>query len=254
MAVFEELFPLITSTIAINTASAVESWNKANALEYPTPPPMKVSVIVPAWHEPRDLLEISLKSLKKQNVVYSYPEMFEFIFVGCEGDDLSVPEKLGYKILCAPRGKLKARHLGTESSSGGIIVSADADSYFPPNWLNLMLLPFHESGVVGTTSTTWHEGAEVFLYLPLNLYYSTKMTGRGCAYLKDAYYKVGGFRLYYDELYEKTRDPGVMMEEEEFGFMKRLRSIGKVVLVDAPVVHLGEPKGRGLHYFEGSFF
>jgi hypothetical protein len=31
------------------------------------------------------------------------------------------------------------------------------------------------------------------------------------------------------------------------GFKKRLEKVGRVVYVNAPVIHMGSPSGRGLH-------
>jgi len=234
------------SYLALNSITAAESYRRVHSREKPIKPPSTVSVIVPAWREPPELLEKSLSSLKEQTVVKYYPELFEFIFVGCEGVDLRIPFNYGFKILCTPRGKLRARHIGICSAAGDIIVAVDADSYYPPNWLNLMLRPFHDSDVIATTSTTWQGPLEMFVALPKLLIFNNKMSGRGSAFYKWAYFAVGGFDLNADERYLETRDINILIAEEEINFKRKLEKIGKVVLVDAPVVHLGVKPGRGL--------
>ena len=193
----EWLVALLTagSFLTANTLSAYSSLRRVYKYEEPTRPPRTVSIVAPGWHEPSVLLDISLSSLKQQSVVQRYPELFEFIFVGCEGVDLDIPAKYGYRILCAPRGKLYARHTGIMNAQGEIIVAVDCDSFYPPNWLNLMLKPFHDPNVVGVTSTTWQGGLEPLIALPKLVEYSDRMSGRGSAFLKDAYIKTDVFKL-----------------------------------------------------------
>jgi cellulose synthase/poly-beta-1,6-N-acetylglucosamine synthase-like glycosyltransferase len=232
---------LTGSFLAANAFSAHHSLKRVYAYERPTRPPYSVSVIAPGWHEPDKLLETSLSSLKQQSVVQEFPELFDFTFVGCEGANLNIPTNYGYRVLCAPRGKLNARHVGIMNAHGDLIVSVDCDSYYPPNWLNLMLKPFNDRSVVGTSSTTWQERWEYLTALLKLGEYSNRMSGRGSAFLKSAYIATGGFNLNIDQ-----RDILTLLMEEEVGFKKRLERVGKVVLVDAPVIHLGGTSKRGL--------
>jgi glycosyltransferase involved in cell wall biosynthesis len=176
--------------------------------------------------------------------VQHYPDLFEFIFVGCEGVDLNIPASLGYKILCAPRSKLYARHTGIVNSKGDIIVSVDCDCFYPPNWLNLVLQPFHDADVVGVSTTTWQGNWEYFVSLLKLAEYSNRMSGRGSAFLKAAYFRTGGFNLGINQ-----RDIKTLLYEEEVNFKQRLERVGRVVLVDAPMIHLGGTARRGLHVY-----
>jgi cellulose synthase/poly-beta-1,6-N-acetylglucosamine synthase-like glycosyltransferase len=231
--------------LTLNNIKKNYDFNKVFSYEDPIQPPYTVSVIAPAWHEPDDLLRISLSSLKHQTVVQHYPKLFEFIFVGCEGVNLNIPAELGYRILCAPRGKLNARHVGIMNANGDIIVSVDCDSYYPPNWLNLVLQPFHDDDVVGVTTTTWQGELENFVSILKLITYANRMSGRGSAFLKRAYIEIGGFDLDIDQL-----NLTALVNEEEFFFRQRLERVGKVVLVDAPVIHLGgKTVGRGLRTY-----
>ncbi|MFP3265452.1 MAG: glycosyltransferase family 2 protein [Acidilobus sp.] len=236
----------VAGYLTTNSAAALESYRRVSNPGEPIQPPSTVSVVVPAWHEPDELLEISLSSLRGQTVVQRYPELFDFIFVGCEGTNLDIPSKYGYRVLCAPRGKLRARHLGIVSAEGEIIVAADADSFYPPGWLDLMLRPFYDPGVVATTSTTWQGSLEPLAALPKLLVYENRMSGRGSAFRRWAYFAVGGFDLGADDRYLETGDTNILVEEEEVGFKRRLEALGRVTLVDAPVIHLGVTHSRGL--------
>jgi glycosyltransferase involved in cell wall biosynthesis len=245
--VSRELLLHVVGYLSMNAFASLSAWERVNRVEEPVKPPRRVSIVVPGWNEPSELLEVSLSSLRNQAVAEAYPELFDYVFVGCEGVDLSIPEKYGYRILCAPRGKLRARHLGIQHSAGDIIVAADSDSYYGPNWLNLVLQPFHDPGVVGVAAPTWQGVLEPLVHGLSALYYSSRLSGRGSAFLKEAYYRVGGFNLAVDDLYDETGDTSVLVLEEEVSFAERLRRIGRVVYVDAPVLHLGWTHGRGLY-------
>jgi len=232
--------------ISANSAVAAYSYRLVNRRREPARPPCRVSVVVPAWHEPEEFLEKSLSSLKDQTVVEEYPDMFDFVFVGCEGVDLSIPLDCGYRVMCAERGKLLARHVGILNSEGDIIVAADADTYYPPSWLDAMLRPFHSRDVVATTSTTWQGWLEAVVGIPKLAVFSMKMSGRGSAFRKWAYFAVGGFDLEADRRYLETGDIRILLAEEEFGFKSKLEKLGRVVLVNAPVIHMGGTAKRGL--------
>jgi len=92
------------------------------------PPPDTVSIVMPAWHEETETVIESILSLKTQSVVEKYPEYFETILVGCEGIDVQALTPYFDKVLCAPFGKLTARHLGIQASWGNIIAAVDSDS------------------------------------------------------------------------------------------------------------------------------
>jgi len=247
MSFREALIFSLAVYVGVNTVSALSAWDRVFSLEPPEKPMHRVSVIVPAWHESDHLLYASLSSLRSQTVAQAYPDFFDFVFVGCDGVNLSIPRRLGFRVLCASKGKLRARHLGIEASEGEIIVASDADSFYPPNWLNLILRPFYQPDVVAVSTPTWFGALEPFVQVPKNLHYSKRLSGRASAFLKKAYYLSGGFNLSADDVYEKTRDTKVLVEEEELRFFDRLRRFGKIVFVNAPVIHLGHKTGRGLY-------
>jgi hypothetical protein len=70
------------------------------------------------------------------------------------------------------------------------------------------------------------------------------MSGRGSTFLRHAYFKTGGFRLNINQ-----RNVRELLLEEEVAFKKRLERVGRVVLVNAPVIHLGGTAKRGLRAY-----
>jgi cellulose synthase/poly-beta-1,6-N-acetylglucosamine synthase-like glycosyltransferase len=213
-------------------------------------PPAKATVAVCCYREPRELLELSLGSLTSQDIVRLYPEMFELLVVTSGGCDEGTALRLGFSVVRAPRGKLMSRDIATRLASGEIIVSADADTFYPPGWLSRVLEPFRDPAVVGVAVPSIEGGAplrELFFGLWKHIVYRGKVLGRGSAYRKWAYLAAGGFNTEADRLYLETGDIHVLVYEEEVGFKERLERVGRVIYVNAPVIHMGPPSSRGLH-------
>jgi cellulose synthase/poly-beta-1,6-N-acetylglucosamine synthase-like glycosyltransferase len=231
------LFGLYTT---LNTLTYAYSRKQAFNVEKPPKPPKTATVTVTVWNEPKSLVTQCFNSIHAQTALIYYPEMFEVIAVNGAGIEYTIP--YADRILHAKRGKLNARHLAFQEAKGEIVVFVDADTMLPPASLSLILEPFSHSQVVAVTSTTDQGLKETFFHLPsLVFWWNHKLTGRFCAIRKDAYFKAGGFNLNIPQQNIKA-----LQYEEEFAFMRRLEQIGKVVLRDIPVIHLGTGN-RGLH-------
>jgi len=232
----------VVGYVALNTMLKTAAMTRATK-GTPVKPPYKVSIIMPAWHEPDEFLEAALRSLREQNVVKAFPEMFEIIVVDGVSNK-SIVMKYADRLLKAPEGKMRARDYGIRNASGEIIVAVDADCVYPPNWLNEVLKPFHDPNVVGVATPTDFGALDLLVKIPVNILYSAKMLGRGSAFLKSAYFKIGGFPDVDEHTIGSTDEIAII---EEFEFMKRLRQVGEVVFVDVPHIHLGGEvtKGRG---------
>jgi len=91
-----------------------------------------------------------------------------------------------------------------------------------------MLNHFVDSEVVGVSGSGLYDGYPLVSVLRESIASMLpRMTGRGSAYRKDAYFSVGGFDLSIDQT-----DSFAMVNEEEFGLWSRLSQIGKVVNED----------------------
>lgn len=212
-----------------------ESFNPSPLVELKVP----VSVVVPAWSEPESYIKISLQSIRDQSVVKAYPNLFEVILV--DGGVTRVAYKYVDRVFKAPRGKLNARHIGIVESRGEIIFACDADTYYPPNWMNAMLKPFSNPGVVGVCAAKDMGLLEPSLSIPKNMIFKFKMSGRASAFRRWAYFKSGGFNLNVNQL-----NVGELTEEEEYRFIERLKKVGEIVFMNAPVMEFGARYGRGL--------
>ena len=94
---------------------------------------LRFSVVIPAYNEGRHLAS-TLAALDAQQ----FPGAYEVIVVdnGSSDDTAQVAREHGVRVLHEPRpGVCRARQLGTDSAHGEIVVSTDADTVPPPDWL-----------------------------------------------------------------------------------------------------------------------
>jgi glycosyltransferase involved in cell wall biosynthesis len=197
--------------------------------------PPKTSIVLPTLNEEK-YVEETLKSIRGQSIIRSAPDKFELIVVdGFSSDNtVSIAKAYADTIIYAPRGKLTARHKGTEVAKGEVIAAVDADTYYPPNWMNLMLKPIVASnrvvGVSGPRFFRSNSGPLLYYGMVLKCLLegtcNQRMAGSNAVYLKEAYFKAGGFNLNINQ-----SDVWQMVEEEEFNFPYRLKKLGKVVWV-----------------------
>jgi len=213
---------------ANGTASAISVRKAYEGI--PVDPGKKVSVIMPSLAIDEYLIPYSMNSLMKSNVVEEFPDRFEFILVtDPEFQNTDCYYYYFDKIIKAPKGKLTARDMAIREASGDIIVAVDVDRYYPPNWLNEILKPIKYNAIGSTSYVIYRKVYEIFANIPKHAYYASKMDGGGSAFLKDAYFKAGGFNLNINQFNWKR-----MIEEEEFNFKKRLERLGHVAYVLAP--------------------
>lgn len=102
----------------------------------------RFSVVIPAYNEEHYLMAC-LKSLIKQDIAGG----FEVIVVDNNSTDrtASIARDAGATVVFQPeRGVCQARQLGTEIASGAIVVSADADTVYPEDWLSSIARWFDE--------------------------------------------------------------------------------------------------------------
>jgi glycosyltransferase involved in cell wall biosynthesis len=94
---------------------------------------VRFSVVVPAYNEADDLPG-TLRSLRAQD----FPGPVEVIVVdnGSTDGTAAVARACGARVVTEPvAGVCRARHRGTLAARGEIVVSTDADTVHPPDWL-----------------------------------------------------------------------------------------------------------------------
>lgn len=216
------------------------------------PPIDSISIILCTYNEASSI-EQCLQSLKHQSIIQQYPQYFELIMADSGSTDNTVElAKISlknddniykYKIISTGRGKLTARNIGTDYSSGNIIVAVDADTIYPYQWLNTLLKPFSDPHVMAVHGSTFDytipnvpgQFYTLATYLSRKIIRPNQMTGRNSAYYKHLFYKLGKF----DETINQT-DVKEMLKEEEYSFGEKLSQFGKVVYkMNASCIHLG---------------
>lgn len=197
-------------------------------------PPYFTSIVMCSLNE-EGFIERTLQSLEDQNVFTENPDSFERILIDSNSEDetVSIAEDYGWKVYQAPRGKLTARHIGMEKAEGEIIVSVDADTFYPPNWLNLVLRWFRQP-IVGVVTPRLVDPTENLAVSYISTWMSLidtgplliggmRAPGQGMALYKQAYFDVGGFDLNINQ-----RNVHEMVREEEIRFAMKLRRLGRV--------------------------
>lgn len=93
----------------------------------------RFSIVIPCYNEARYIAQ-TLESFKHQ----SYTGHYEIIIVdnNCTDDTVAIARPYGVTVVSESRtGVCWARQAGTEAASGEIVISTDADTYYPEDWL-----------------------------------------------------------------------------------------------------------------------
>jgi glycosyltransferase involved in cell wall biosynthesis len=134
----------------------------------------EVSVIIPAWNEENNIYRAlsSLASSKTKRKV-------EIVVINNNSTDQTqeVLETLGVRNYFQPiQGIPFTRQMGLENARGKYHLCADSDSFYPPNWIDLMVKPMEDDpkivGVYGRYAFLPITGNDRFL-----LWFYERVTG-----------------------------------------------------------------------------
>jgi len=203
-----------------------EIWNERAKIH---PIEETVSVVMASLNE-ESTIENALLSLRRQNVLREYEDLFEFILVDSYSTDRTVELAEPYVdriIFCEP-GKLTAKDKGIREAKGEIIVNVDADSFYPPNFLNLLLRHFREPSVVAVGSPRLVAepnliGVGYVWKAIIDFILNNRLPGSSSAFRRQAYFEVGGYDLSINQF-----DRAEIVQEEEVNITNKLKTIGKV--------------------------
>jgi glycosyltransferase involved in cell wall biosynthesis len=108
----------------------------------------EVSVVIPAWNEENNIYR-TLSSLASARTKYSV----EIVVINNNSTDGTqlVLDQLGVKnYLQTEQGTPFARQMGLEKAKGKYHLCADSDTFYPPDWIDLMVAPMvMDSGISG---------------------------------------------------------------------------------------------------------
>jgi len=191
---------------------------------------MKISIVIPAYNEEK-YISIPLNSLSKQSF-----QDFEVIVClnNCTDRTREVVEKIGrwanmdFKIVEEKRkGVAWARNTGFEAATGDIIASADADTFYPPDWLAKIVANFKESDIIGLYGPVYIKSPKRGLkflarYLFTNfLQFSHwsgnyNLNGMNFAVRQEAFKEIGGFNTDW----KSAEDVYIGLELKKIGRVK----------------------------------
>ncbi len=103
----------------------------------------EVSVVIPAWNEENNIYR-TLSSLAASET----KRKVEIVVINNNSSDKTqeVLVKLGIRNYFEPiQGISFARQLGLENAKGKYHLCADSDTFYPPNWIDLMIKPMEEN-------------------------------------------------------------------------------------------------------------
>jgi len=211
-----------------------------------------VSVIIPA-HNEEAFIGKCLDSLSKQTLEKKF---FEVIVINNASKDntAKIARKYDVRVIDEERKSVVlARQKGVDASKGEIIVSADADTVYPANWLKKIKADFDKNKeLIAVVGWIYYTKTPTFFNLfnafnqEVNLFLE-KYTGRfpiayaaNLAFKKTALEAIGGYPKYLVELGDQQYllhrffrlgkviiDPGIRC----FTSGRRLQSVGKNLFV-----------------------
>lgn len=209
------------------------------------PVPSTVSVVIPCYNEARYIAG-TLASIRRQD----FQGAIEVIVVDndCSDDTARIAEGFGARVVSeARRGVCYARQAGTQVSTGAIVVSTDADTTHPADWLTKIERQFAADdrvvAVAGplrfTDGPLWAKFHAWSLFAVVHLAY--RMTGR--------LWYVSATNIAFLREHWPGYDVRLTQGGDELDLLRRLRRAGKVHYDHSnPTFTSGRRMRRGLAY------
>lgn len=213
----------------------------------------EISVVIPAWNEENNIYR-TLSSLAANHC--SSPA--EIIVINNNSTDKTqdVLDRLGVRTYFqSAQGTTYARQLGLTMARGKYHLCADADSFYPPEWIDLMVKPLkNNDGVVGVYGRYSFIPSPNTSRLPFFIY--EKITGllirlrkRNREYINVLGFNMGfitavgrengGFEVTDVRKFDNALGSDYFVEEAEDGRMAvNLKKTGKLKLVTHPAARV----------------
>jgi glycosyltransferase involved in cell wall biosynthesis len=205
----------------------------------------RFSVVVPCYNE-ESYIAGALTSLQAQR----YPGDVEIIVVDNNSTDRTAEIAKGFGVRVVTEqapGVCNARQRGTEASTGEIVVSADADTLYPPDWLQRIDQQFRaDDGVVAVVGPCHYRDGPWWGRLYDGLLFGTVRL----------VYRATGFTWYgtaTNIAFRRSAWPGYNVRftqgGDELDLLRRLRKRGRVAYDHHnPSLTSGRRLTRGLFY------
>jgi peptidoglycan/xylan/chitin deacetylase (PgdA/CDA1 family)/glycosyltransferase involved in cell wall biosynthesis len=187
-----------------------------------------ISIVIPALNEEK-LLPDCLKSMKGQ----SYQGDYEILVIdnGSTDSTADIARNFGVRVIYYDLEKnvFAARQFGAENAAGDIIIQADADTIYPPQWLQRIADQFaahpKASSVAGRFFYSekfrwaWLEfSVRNILNLLFSFFFKRPLfvSGATFAFRREAFMAAGGYK-------------GLTYSADQYGISGRLKRFGKII-------------------------
>jgi glycosyltransferase involved in cell wall biosynthesis len=206
---------------------------------------IRFSVVIPCFNEAGYLAD-ALLSLQKQD----FDGVCEVIVVdnNCTDETAGIARDLGARVVTEPVvGVCNARQRGTEAARGEIVVSADADTVYGPDWLSRIDAQFRSDGrIVAVVGPCRYADGPWW----------GRLYGRILFGVVDGVYRLTGRALYASATNIAFRleawtgyDTNLTQGGDELDQLRRLRGKGRIVYDHGnPTFTSGRRRAPGLTY------
>jgi len=181
----------------------------------------RFSIIIPALNE-SSLIEKTLSALPRRN------DAERIVVDGGSLDDTpALAGPLSDKVLFSPAGRARQMNRGAREASGGVLLFLHADSRLPMDALDLMAKALEDPAVAGGAFRLAIDSRRWVLHLVAGAAnWRTRLTGlpygdQGLFVRRPIFERLGGFPEW------------PLLEDLEFS--RRIKTVGKVVLLSRPV-------------------
>lgn len=226
-----------------------------------------ISVVIPAWNEENNIFR-AVSSLAANRTSFTV----EIVVINNNSTDgtQKVLEELGIRNYFQPKqGTPYARQMGLDMARGQYHLCADCDTFYPPDWINLMVKPMQDdkdiTGVYGRYSFLPPEGQNrlgLFFYEMVtgmlirirkkNREY-LNMLGFNMGFVTEAGRHPNGFNVTQSRKFDNAAGSDYFVEEAEDGQMAvHLKTKGRLKLVTNPKARVFTSPRRLL--YDGGIF
>ena len=204
-----------------------------------------ISVVIPAWNE-ADNIYRTISSLTASATQYPV----EIIVINNNSTDRTqqVLDTIGVRNYLQPiQGTPHARQMGLEKAKGVYHLCADADTFYPPDWMDLMttpmmkerdvtgvygrysFLPPHGSNRLGLIPYEWMTG--VFVRLRKKNREYLNVYGYNMGFITEIGRTTGGFKVTGKKVFNNVSGSDFMNEAEDGRMAVNLKKEGRLQMV-----------------------
>jgi len=204
-----------------------------------------ISVVIPAWNEENNIYR-TLSSLSNSRTKY----MVEIVVINNNSTDgtQNVLDTLGVRNYMQPvQGTPFARQMGLELARGKYHLCADSDTFYPPDWIDLMVAPMVKdpniTGVYGNYSFIPPENQgrfglwlyEIFAGMMIRIRKRNReylnVYGFNMGFVTQTGRETGGFKVSGSRVYANIVGSDYQNEAEDGRMALNLKKAGKLKMV-----------------------